>query len=137
MQTSDLTQGVEYFLCNPVTEVFLVAFRAKIRERQNSNRANPLLPLPATLRRCFRVPETADRVAFSSRETTYRSIKPTSFKIPITQRFETESSAAADLTPDVLADDDLAGIDRGFDSRSRINAIAIKIAVCVYGNIAK
>jgi hypothetical protein len=41
------------------------------------------------------------------------------------------------LTPDVLADDDLAGIDRCFDSRRRIDAITVEIPICVHGNIAK
>jgi hypothetical protein len=40
------------------------------------------------------------------------------------------------LTPDVLADDDLARINRGLDARSRINAITVEVAVCVYSNIA-
>jgi hypothetical protein len=53
-----------------------------------------------------------------------------------TQRLESQSAAAADLTPHVLADGDLAWINRGFDARSRINAVTIQIAVCIYGNIA-
>jgi hypothetical protein len=67
MQISDLTQGVEYFLCNTVTEVFLVAFRTKIRERQNSNRTNPWLPLPGTLAVVFRTGNRGTRRTFLRR----------------------------------------------------------------------
>src|SRR6476620_9617462 len=40
VETADLTEGVEDFFCNTITEVFLVAFRAEICERQDSDRAD-------------------------------------------------------------------------------------------------
>jgi len=47
----------------------------------------------------------------------------------------TESFATAYLTPDVLADDYLARVDRGFDPRGRIDTISVEISICVHSNI--
>ena len=52
-EAADLAEGVEYFLCNTITEVFLVAFRAQIGEWQDRDRADFPLSLLATLRLCF------------------------------------------------------------------------------------
>jgi hypothetical protein len=41
METADLGQRVEDFLCYSVAEIFLIAFRAEISERQNGDRTNP------------------------------------------------------------------------------------------------
>ena len=49
MKTADLTKGVEDFLHNSITKVFLVAFGAENRKWQNSNRADLLFPLLAVL----------------------------------------------------------------------------------------
>jgi hypothetical protein len=50
MQTANFAQGVEYFFRNAVGEIFLVALRAEIGERQNSDRPNLFVALIATLR---------------------------------------------------------------------------------------
>jgi hypothetical protein len=39
------------------------------------------------------------------------------------------------LTPDVLADDYLARVDRGFDPRGRIDTISVEISICVHSNV--
>src|SRR5205814_3133113 len=49
VKTANFTECVEDFFCNTIAEVFLVAFRAEIRKRQNSNRADLLFPLLAVL----------------------------------------------------------------------------------------
>jgi hypothetical protein len=33
VETADFAEGVEYFLCNAITEMFLVAFRAEVSKR--------------------------------------------------------------------------------------------------------
>jgi hypothetical protein len=48
-----------------------------------------------------------------------------------------EPFTTADLTPDIIADDDLPGIDHCFDSRRRIDAISVEIPICIQSNIAK
>jgi hypothetical protein len=45
VQTAHLTERIEYFLSNTVTEVFLVALSAEIGKRQNSDRADLFLSL--------------------------------------------------------------------------------------------
>jgi hypothetical protein len=37
MQAPDFAEGVEYFLCNSIAEVFLIAFRTKIGKWQDSD----------------------------------------------------------------------------------------------------
>jgi hypothetical protein len=54
VKTADLTEGVEDFLRNTITKVFLVAFRTEISKGQNSDRPNPFFPLLATLTPFFR-----------------------------------------------------------------------------------
>src|SRR6266567_7503902 len=41
METADLGQRVQDFLCYSVAEIFLIAFRAEISKGQNSDRTNP------------------------------------------------------------------------------------------------
>src|SRR6266478_4321887 len=52
-KTADLGEGIEYFLCHPITEVLLVSFCAKIGERQDSDRTDFPISSRVALRLCF------------------------------------------------------------------------------------
>src|SRR5205085_9727150 len=121
-------EGIEYFLCNTITEVFLVAFRAQIGEWQDRDRADFSFSLLAALRLCFWVGDRACcRTALHGNGVKTDRTHP--FQGLIAQRLETESLATAYLTPDIFADHHLARIDRCFDPRRRIDAITVEVAI--------